>query len=203
MNCIALPGAAQTILTQNDIDALDMTMIDTSLSKVALQLDQLRSASGKERVETSFSGSAESGTGKIVPNTMRSPSNALCFGDAVLGMTTPEMLEDYLEGLAGLVRSVDATLVAFEGLKDINPQGACPAYMTSMITTVDGQIAEYSRSDISELVFHLETCWPDSTVERQDSQPLDMDGLYAHARNRLSDYGRIQRGYREAAGWCE
>lgn len=199
----ALSGAAQPKLTQSDVDALDLTRLDASLNEIALQIDRLRAVGGAPAPDPSFSGNTESDPSAPAPLSQRARSNAFCFSDSALGLETPEALDRYLEDLEALVERVDTTLAGFDSFTAVNPQGSCPTYMSDIILTVDRSLSTFSRRDISDLVFHLETCWPDDGVERQDRAPLDIDAQYARARIGLVGYGRSQRGFREASLWCE
>ena len=203
LNCAPPASAGQTALTESDIDALDLRAIDASLSEISLQINQLRSESGLDSNEGPFSAGAENSIGAVSPNTARAPANALCFGDATLGLTTPTALNSYLEDLDALVHDVDTTLAAFAGLKEIHPKGECPVFMSEMIVTLERRLGAFSRRDISDLAFHLETCWPDRDIVSENSEPLEMDTQYARARSGLREYGRSARGFREASNWCE
>lgn len=199
----AFPSVSQPLLTQSDIDALDMTRIDEALNEIALQIDRLPPVGGSSTTELSSLSDTTSGATVPIPTTQRARANALCFGDSTLGLGTPEELDRYLADLEALIERVDTTLAAFDGLKAINPQGSCPTFMVEMIVTIDRRLGTFSRRDISDLVFHLETCWPDDGVTRQDATPVNMDQTHARARGGLVEYGRSQRGFREASTWCE
>lgn len=200
----ALPGASQAPLTQSDIDALDVSRIDATINEIALQVDRLRVIGVPLGDEPAFSGTQ--GSTDVVqpgPNSLRARANALCFGDSTLGLATPESLDRFLAEVGELVERVDTTIASFDGLKAIHPKGACPTFMTEMMVTVDRRLGSVSRRDLSDLVLHLETCWPDDGVERQDGAPLNIDARSARARAELVNYGRSQRGFREASTWCE
>lgn len=189
-------------MSQSDFDALDMTQIDATLNEIALQVDRLRSVGGGASEESSFAAKQDGATVQI-PGSSRARANALCFENSTLGLSTPESLDRFLDEVDSLTQRVDTTIVSFDGLKAIHEKGTCPTFMTEMILTVDRRLSSVSRRDLSDLVYHLETCWPDDGIKREDGAPLDVDARYARARAVLVEYGRSQRGFQEASTWCD
>lgn len=207
--CVAWSGSqsAAQILTDEDMAALDLSAIDTAINNIALQVERLKGdASVASPPLAGVPGNSTDPTPAVAVQTTRSRANALCFRDSETGHVNPAKLDTYFDDFEGLVKEINVTLAAFEGLKVSFEESACPSFMTDMVTTIDGQLASISRRDLSDLVFHLESCWPDDDMSEADQTPVtpaEMDKRFLRARTGLNAYGRIQRSYREASQWCE
>ncbi|WP_424975704.1 hypothetical protein [Dinoroseobacter sp. S124A] len=194
---------AQQIVSDDDMATLDLSSIDRTIDQIASQVELLKGAGSGAASALGPAPTEPETTETVVYRTDRARSNALCFRDSDTGHDTLGALDGYFETVEALIGTVDTTVVAFDGLKGIHQQGSCPKFMRDMLTTLDRQLASVSRRDLSDLVFHLETCWPDEGATEADGSVLDMDARYARARTSLNSYRRSQRGFREAAAWCE
>lgn len=200
---LACSASAQT-LTEADLAKLDLGSIDQKISEISLEVARLKGDS------VASSAGAGSSLVPLAPSnttaallTSRSRANALCFQDSLSGHVDQVELDAFFDGLGEMVGLVNTTIVAFDSLKTSYGQGACPDFMTEMLGTIETQVGSVSRRDLSDLAFHLESCWPDDGMTEVDGSPLDIDARYQRARNSLQTYGQIQRAYREAAAWCE
>ncbi|MEM6824513.1 MAG: hypothetical protein AAF566_05325 [Pseudomonadota bacterium] len=192
-------------VTEQDLRALDLSKIDESIERISTQVAVLRGSQTGSGLGTlgTTQPSAPQQTAAVAPQGQRSRSNALCFRDSLSGHQSASALDAYFDTLETMVARVNTTAVAFEGLKPNHAEGMCPSYMLEMLASMDNQVGSVSRRDLSDIAFHLETCWPDDGVTEMDGSELDMESRYQRARSALQLYGRTQRAYREAAAWCE
>ncbi|WP_299736511.1 hypothetical protein [uncultured Roseobacter sp.] len=199
----AIPATAQPAI-ETQMSLLDMTEIDGIIEDISQQVELLQfgaSANGLAPA-TSVERDDETQVAAIQSGT-RLRLNPLCFLDSEYGHNTPAELDAYFNDLEDIVGKVSATMVSFTGLKEQYDQGSCPGFMQGMLEESQSQLNVVSRPQLSDMVYHLETCWPDDGVAEADGSPLDIDARYARARQSLSSFRISMRSYREAAQWCE
>lgn len=201
----ASQGYAQAI-SQSEMDALSLDKLDEIVARVESQIGIVQATNGIPGT-SGLGGAQTDGTGGdtdvVRPAAARTRAEPLCFADNFGAQTSPELLETYFEDVAGRLANGQANLTGFEALKAVNVEGSCVEPIPTMLTITRNELGAVSRAELAELIFHLETCWPDDGVTALDGGPLDMDASYNRARRLMRSLGVMQRNLREAVQWCE
>ncbi|MEM0921544.1 MAG: hypothetical protein AAGI13_00760 [Pseudomonadota bacterium] len=199
-----LPGTAmaQQRVSDGEIQSLDLTAIDRTIREISLSVERLKGV-GAAPVPSPAPVTETPPTEVAVLRTDRSESNGPCFRGSDTGHFSPEALDAYFSSVEVVVETVDTTITFLGQLRSVDSQSACPTVAKSLLPDLEQQIGSISRGDLSDLVYHLEVCWPDEGLTEADGSELDMDTRYARARTALRSFRNSQRGFEEVSSWCE
>ncbi|MEO1732405.1 MAG: hypothetical protein AAFR45_02070 [Pseudomonadota bacterium] len=189
-------------LPPDALDRLSLSEIDDVIAEIEQRIDLVRFGS------TDLNGIDDKAPAKNTTetetfvSTSRSSQNLLCFADSDHNHRTPEALDAYFEKIATVVRQASNTVSAFATLTADLDRGSCPDYLSAMLASVEADLGSVSRFELSDLVYHLETCWPDDGVTESDNSPFDIDARYNRARNSLNLLRGSELSLRKAKEWC-
>lgn len=193
---------AQQRVSDSEIQSLDLTAIDRAIRDISLSVERLKGA-GTIPVPNQPPVTETPPTEVAVLRTDRSEANGPCFRGSDTGHFSPEALDAYFSSVEVVVETVDTTITFLGQLRSVGSQSACPTGAKALLPDLRQQIGSISRGDLSDLVYHLEGCWPDEGVTEADGSALDMDTRYARARTALRSFRNSQRGFEEVSSWCD
>jgi len=181
-----VPSSASTQpFTESDLADLSLEDIDRTINEIASRVSRLKVgiAPAVPSPDSALGSAQTSNITQAAVPTARSRANAFCFQDALTDHKNERELDAFFDQVDAMASRVNTTVVSFDTLKTNYSQGNCPEFMRDMLVSMQGQVASVSRRDLSDLVFHLESCWPDDGMTEINGNPLDIDPVsYTHLR---------------------
>ncbi|APX14273.1 hypothetical protein [Tateyamaria omphalii] len=188
-------------MTEDDMQRLDLGDIDAMIKSIERQVELVRLGSAERSDEPNDAASDVTAAVTVVALN-RERTSPLCFRENEYRQKTPTQLQAYFETVEQSISRVNSTLKSFNDLSADYAEGQCPGFMVQMLAAAENSLSSVSRPELSDLSYHLETCWPDDDLTEANGAPLDMDQRYARARQGLDQYRRAARSYSQAEAWC-
>lgn len=188
-------------VVQRLVDEISLEALDKIIEDASFQINLLKS------VQNNPEGTAQAETEEIDVSDDRSAlrrtrADLLCFADNFGPQKSPEQLDAYFDGIESGLRVGQTLLTSFDALKPSFSENNCNPIMVDMADTANAEVRSVSIAEMSVLVLHLETCWPDEGVSEADGSDIDMDARYYRARDLLRQIQRVGVRLDAAQEYC-
>lgn len=197
--CVSVSSAQEVSF---DIERLSLQEIDKTLEEIErrLALASIGVAPATPIVEEPTDDNTTNNASALLVD--RSRTSPRCFADNFQNLTTPVQMDQYFDRMEDQLNEAMVYLGSVVQLQTGLQNSSCTEPMQGLLQVSSTSIAAISRPELSDLTFHLETCWPDDVLNEVDGSDLDVDSRYTRARQILQLLGRAQLQLSQATEAC-